>query len=117
MVEGHILAVACEVLGVTKLDCPLQLPPGLRESNSQSQLSFLRSLALQVVDRCTLVGAALTRDKVDETELLLPTLPPTFHYKEPLVGSFYEHQRRYGWKYSLQPSQCAYEEDAQRCHC
>ena len=67
MVKGHILAVACEVLGVTKLDSPLQLPPGLRESNSQSQLSFLRSLALQVVDRCTLVGAALTRDKVDET--------------------------------------------------
>lgn len=68
VVKGHILAVACEVLGVTKLDSPLQLPPGLREGDSQSQLSFLRRLALQVVDRCTLVGAALTRDKVVETQ-------------------------------------------------
>lgn len=66
VVKGHILAVACELLGVSKLDSPLQLPPGLRESSPDHQFSFIRRLALQVLDRCGLLGAALTREKVQE---------------------------------------------------
>lgn len=68
VVKGHILAVACEVLEVRNLDSPLQLPPGLQESSPERQISFIKSIAVQVVDKCGLVGAALTRRNVDETK-------------------------------------------------
>ena len=64
--KGHILAAACGVLGVSNFDSPFHLPPGLQDSSPQHQFSFIRRIAVQVVDRCGVVGAALTREKVEE---------------------------------------------------
>ena len=68
VVKGHILAVACEVLGVSKLDSPIQLPPGIRNSSPQHQFCFVRSIAVQVIEKCGVVGAALTRKTVEEVK-------------------------------------------------
>ncbi len=67
VIKGHLLAAACQILGVTKLDSPLKLPPGIQRSSKAQQYEFLKTTATQVVEKFTLVGAALTRKKVVET--------------------------------------------------
>ena len=64
VVTGHIIAVAFEILGVTKLDSHIPLPPGLCSSSPQQQYAFVKSISLQVVERCTLVDGAFTRETV-----------------------------------------------------
>lgn len=64
VVTGHIIAVAYEILGVTKMDSHIRLLPDLCRSTPQQQYAFVRSTALQVVERCTLVDGALTRETV-----------------------------------------------------
>ena len=67
VVKGHLLAVAYVVLGITKLDAPINLPPFLK-SRSNEQYSFLKSIAMQVVDKCTIVEGAITGDPVEVTK-------------------------------------------------
>ena len=64
VVRGHILAVAFEILGVTKLDSHIPLPPGLCSSTRHQQYAFVKSIAVQVVEKCTLVDGAVTRENV-----------------------------------------------------
>ena len=68
VVKGHLLAMACVVLGVTKLDAPINLPPFLKSRSNEEQYSFLKSIAMQVVDKCTIVEGAMTGDPVEETK-------------------------------------------------
>lgn len=63
--KGHILACACRILGVTKLNSKLQLPPGIYHASKQQQLAYIRSLATQVVEECTLID---TTNDVAETD-------------------------------------------------
>lgn len=53
VVKGHLLAAACQILGVTKLDSPLNLPPGIKRSSSAQQYEFLKNTAAQVVEKFT----------------------------------------------------------------
>ena len=46
------------------MDSHISLPPDLCRSTPQHQYAFVRSIALQVVARCTLVDGALTRKTV-----------------------------------------------------
>ena len=55
VVKGHLLACACRILGITRLNSKLQLPPGIYHQNAQQQLSYVRHLATQVVEECTLI--------------------------------------------------------------
>ena len=55
VVTGHIIAVASEILGVTKLDSHIPLPPDLSKSSPQQQYAFVKTISLQVVEKCTLV--------------------------------------------------------------
>ena len=64
VVTGHIIAVAYEILGVTKMDSYIPLPPDICRSSLQQQYAFVRSIAFQVVEKCTLVDGALTRETV-----------------------------------------------------
>ena len=64
VVTGHIIAVAYEILGVTKMDSHIPLSPDLCRSTAQQQYAFVRSIALQLVEKCTLVDGALTRETV-----------------------------------------------------
>ena len=50
VVKGHMLAAACQVLGVTKLDSKINLPPCLDKSSLAQQYDYLRTVAAQVVD-------------------------------------------------------------------
>ena len=68
VVKGHMLAAACQILGVTKLDSKINLPPGLDKSSIAQQYAYLRTIAAQVVDQCTLIEGALTGDSVMETK-------------------------------------------------
>ena len=61
---GHINTVAYEIRGATKMDSHISLTPDLCRSTPQHQYAFVRSIALQVVERCTLVDGALTRETV-----------------------------------------------------
>ena len=45
--------------------CKLQLPPGIYHSSKQQQLAYIRSLATQVVEECTLID---TNNAVAETD-------------------------------------------------
>lgn len=53
--KGHLLASACRILGIAKLDSTLQLPQDIRHGSAQQQLVCIRSLATQVVEECTLI--------------------------------------------------------------
>ena len=68
VVKGHMLAAACQVLGVTKLDSKINLPPCLGKSSVAQQYAYLQTVAAQVVDQCTLIEGALTGESVMETE-------------------------------------------------
>ena len=63
--KGHLLASACKILGVSKLDSKLPLPPGIHQASTQQKLAYVRCLATQVVDECTLID---TSEEVSETD-------------------------------------------------
>ena len=58
VVKGHSLAVACEILGITKLDSKVNLPPSVKYGEAKDKSLYIRSLAYQVVERCTLIDNA-----------------------------------------------------------
>ena len=67
--KGHILASACEVLGVSGLDGVPTIPPGLKTASKTEQLSFIGDISQKVVNRCTLVESAfMATDNVHEAE-------------------------------------------------
>lgn len=66
VVAGHFLACACEELGITRLDAHAHLPPGIYQSGLEQQKSYIRKLAYQVVNRCTLIDNALTGGEVSD---------------------------------------------------
>ena len=68
VVKGHMLVAACQILGMTKFDSKMNLPPGLDESSVAQQYAYLRMVAAQVVDQCTLIEGALTGESVMETK-------------------------------------------------
>ena len=61
VMKGHFLACACGILGVTSLDGPLTLPPGL---HAVEQLTFIYDISKIVVERCSLVQGSLTNETV-----------------------------------------------------
>ena len=58
VVKGHFLASACRVCGVTKLDSKLPLPPGIIQADREQQLRYVRRIASQVVEDCTLIDTS-----------------------------------------------------------
>jgi len=66
VVKGHLLACACRILGITRLNSKLQLPPGIYHQNAQQQLSYVRHLATQVVEECTLIDICGTVPETDD---------------------------------------------------
>ena len=65
---GHILPSACRILGVTKLNSKLQLPPGIYHAFKQQQLAYIHSFGNSSDEECTLIDtnndAAETDDQV-----------------------------------------------------
>ena len=68
--KGHILACACKILQISTLNSPVHLPPELTHPSTptQRQLQFVKRIASQVVDQCTLIDFCSvvqdTNDKV-----------------------------------------------------
>lgn len=68
VVKGHLLTVACEILGITKLDSKVSLPPNVKHGEAKDKNLYIRSLASQVVERCTLIDNAVTGEVVTTTD-------------------------------------------------
>ena len=68
VVKGHLLAVACEILGITKLDSKVNLPPNVKHGQESDKSQYIRNLASQVVGRCTLIDKAITGEVVTTTD-------------------------------------------------
>ena len=64
VVKGHFVACACEVLGITSIDEPPVLPPGIHRASEREKLAFINRVARLVVDRCTLIDGAFTNETV-----------------------------------------------------
>ena len=68
VVKGHLLAVACEILGITKLDSKVNMPPNVKHGQDSDKSQYIRSLASQVVEKCTLIDKAITGEVVMTTD-------------------------------------------------
>ncbi len=66
VVKGHFLAVACQLLGITKPDSTIKLPLGINRSSRDHQYAFVKNIATQVVEKLTLVDAALIRKELSQ---------------------------------------------------
>ena len=64
VMKGHFLVCACGILGVTSLDGPLTLPPGLHKASAVEQLTFINDISKIVVEHCSLVQGSLTNETV-----------------------------------------------------
>ena len=64
IVKGHFLACACDVFGVTSLDEPLGLPPGIERASNAEKLAFINRIAKVVVERCSLIEGSFTNEEV-----------------------------------------------------
>ena len=53
--EGHVLASACGILGITNLDDDAELPQGIQQASVKRKWGYVRSLAKQVVDKWSLM--------------------------------------------------------------
>ena len=64
IVKGHFLACACDIFGVTSLDEPLVLPPGIQKASNAEKLAFINRIAKMVVERCSLIEGSFTNEEV-----------------------------------------------------
>ena len=85
VVKGHFLACACGILGVTSLDEPLTLPPGLYKASAIEQLTFINDISKIVIEHCCLVQGSLTNETCSRqqrwcVQLLMDTLSLRFTY-------------------------------------
>ena len=67
VVKRHFLSAACRILGITKLDSSLHLPPGIHRYSSANQFQFLKTIAMKVVEEFTLIDKALLCEQMPET--------------------------------------------------
>ena len=68
VVKGHLLAAACEILGITKLDSHVPLPPNVKHGQASDKFAYVQSIASQVVERCTVIEEAFTDKKLENTK-------------------------------------------------
>ena len=66
--KGHILACACRILEISKLDDPVYLLPSLtqKSATSQRQLQFIQRIASQIVEECTLIDTCKHMSESDD---------------------------------------------------
>ena len=69
VVKGHFLSCACDLFGVTSLDEPLVLPPGIHTAPASEKSAFISKIARMVVECCSLIEGSFTggpiRDEQD----------------------------------------------------
>ena len=68
VVKGHFLACACDILGVTCIQEPLVLPPGIITAPNAQKLAFISRIARMVVERCSLIDGCFTGETVADKE-------------------------------------------------
>ena len=68
IVQGHWLACACNILGVSSPDNPLTHPDGLLKASRPQQKLFVEQLASKIVDNLTLIGPAFLPGELSNTD-------------------------------------------------
>ena len=66
--KGHILACACQILEIDTLDGNIHLPAEIIQPMTppERQLQFVKRIASQVVERCTLIDTCATVAESDD---------------------------------------------------
>ena len=66
--KGHILACACRILEISKLDDPVHLQPSLthKSASPRLQLQFVRRIASQIVEECILIDTGKHMSETDD---------------------------------------------------
>lgn len=68
VVKGHYVACACNVLGISSIDEPPVLPPGIHSATAAQKLAFITRIAKLVVSRCTLIDGAFTQETAPDKQ-------------------------------------------------
>ena len=68
VVKGHFLAGACSFFGVSSLDTPLILLPGIHTASAAEILAFIIKISQIVVERCSHIEGSLTNEAVVDKE-------------------------------------------------
>ena len=68
VVKGHYVACACRVLGISSVDEPPVLPPGIHKETDDHKLAFITRIAKLVVHRCTLVDGTFTNETAPDKD-------------------------------------------------
>ena len=64
IIKGHFLACACGIFGLSSLDEPLVLPPGIHMASNSEKLAFVNRISMMVVERCSLIEGSFTNESV-----------------------------------------------------
>lgn len=75
VVKGHLLAYACELLGITTLDEHVELPQRICHASVKRQWGYICKLASQVVENCALI---------DITDVVADTKDGVYNYARVL---------------------------------
>ena len=59
---------ACSLFGVSSLDTPLILSPGIHTASAAEKLAFIMKISRMVVERCSLIEGSLTNEAVVDKE-------------------------------------------------
>ena len=63
---GHILAFACQELGIENIDSDLD-NPNLGYLSDTKKRKFIVGLSMRVVEKCTIIGDAIMGKKLEES--------------------------------------------------
>ena len=69
VVKGHWVACACEILGISDVEGPVNFPRGIYNEQQDKQQEYVESIARKVVERLTLVESAfIIPGEIEDTQ-------------------------------------------------
>ena len=91
-VNGHFLACACDIFGVTSLDDQLVLPPGIQKASNAEKSVFINRIAKMVVESCSLIEGSFTNEEVvDKGDGMYNYARVLCHYGSLVTSTLWKH--------------------------
>ena len=87
--KGHILAFACQELGIENIDSDLDNPTIKRLSNEEKR-KYIVGLSMKIVENCTIIGDAILGSRVEESGDKKYDYARTFCHYAALALEFYD---------------------------
>ena len=89
-VKGHFHTCACDIFGVTSLDKPLAINPGIEKAPNAEKLAFINRIAKVVVERCSLTEVSLTNEEIVDKGDGMYHYARVLRYYSSLVMEFHD---------------------------